>query len=167
VNIEDLAGLVVLDTWILNRDRFWIDPASGRPRRNLGNVFFADAVDRPGKHRLVAMDHSECLRRGRSTLARAIPSIDAEQLDELHGLFPEFVPHVLRARVGRFVQQLGAVSDATIAAIVKGLPEAWLPAGATRDELAGFCARRAAFVAANIEAWLEGPCAWQTILFPS
>jgi hypothetical protein len=41
-NQEALTRLVVFDTWVLNRDRYFVDPVLGRERYD--NVFFAAGV---------------------------------------------------------------------------------------------------------------------------
>lgn len=40
-NLDALAGLIVLDTWLRNHDRYY-DNGSGIPRRNERNVFLQD-----------------------------------------------------------------------------------------------------------------------------
>jgi hypothetical protein len=57
-NPDAMSGLVVLDTWLLNCDRF--RPEAGRTRRNTRNVFLTARDASRGKLRVIAMDHTHC-----------------------------------------------------------------------------------------------------------
>lgn len=71
-NPEDIAKLVVFDTWTLNCDRH---PPKGVVRKpNKDNVFLSGEGARPGRFRLIAMDHTHCFTSpnasGRSIVSR-------------------------------------------------------------------------------------------------
>lgn len=152
-NPEALAGMVVLDTWLRNLDRF----SESAKRRNLGNVFLSEE-DRRGLD-VLAIDHTECVRCGRELTSRQL-RIGEEREAEPYGLFPEFVPYVTPARVERYATRLAAFEQADADAVVREIPAAWLDAS-LRPEVPGFCARRARHVSAHIMDWLTRACAWQ------
>lgn len=153
-NPEALAGLVVLDTWLRNVDRFCKEPR----RKNLGNVFLSE--EHPDGLEVLAIDHTECIRFGRELTRRQL-GIEQEQETALYGLFPEFVAHVTRERAQRYVEHLGTFEEAVAVKVVGEIPPAWLN-DSVRPELPGFCMRRARYVAAHIMDWLALACAWQT-----
>jgi hypothetical protein len=154
-NPEALAGMVVLDTWLRNLDRF----CERARRRNLGNVFLSE--EDPSGIDMLAIDHTECIRCGRELTLRQM-HIDQEREAELYGLFPEFVPHVTRERAERYGTRLAACQEAVADMVLSEIPVAWLDAS-VRPELPGFCARRARHVSSHIMDWLARACPWQNL----
>lgn len=59
-NADAISGLVVIDTWLRNTDRYFL-PLN---RVNLGNVFFSRESSEDGKLSLRAMDFSNAIQYG-------------------------------------------------------------------------------------------------------
>ena len=77
VNPSDITKLVILDTWLLNADRYPPDGLARKP--NYDNVFLAyDSATK--KKRLLAMDFTECLKTG-SSLSSSINNVSAQIAD--------------------------------------------------------------------------------------
>ncbi|MFZ5890014.1 MAG: HipA family kinase [Myxococcota bacterium] len=145
-NPDTLAGLIVLDTWLLNCDRY--RPEGERVRRNFRNVFLADGSTK-GKVRVVAMDHTHVFACGR-TLTKTIKNIDRVQDERLYGHFPEFAGHVTHDAVRVYATRLRSLSQADVDTLLHGVPGPWRPSADVTDAVREFLAGRAAFVSRNI-----------------
>jgi hypothetical protein len=150
-NPEALAGLIVLDTWLMNCDRF--RPEGDRIKRNTRNVFLTTRGAAKGKLRVVAMDHTHCFTCGRS-LTPAIRGIDRVQDPRLYGHFPEFSQHVTHSAVRGFAARLGEMDRPVASRFMAGVPRAWDIREDTRTALAEFLCDRAAFLRSNIRTML-------------
>lgn len=155
-----VAGLVVVDTWLRNPDRYF--PRTP-PRRNCGNVFFAANEYRRGSYRLVAMDFTACLRQDGELTMKSLAIVNEKQ-EAVFGLFPEFEALVKRDSVRAAAYRLLQATEAEMMTLVKEIPKPWLPDGDVRASLPGFLSRRAKFVADRVEQWLEALCKWQGVL---
>jgi hypothetical protein len=67
-NCDDVARLVVFDTWTLNCDRH--PPNLSERKPNYDNVFLSEEGAARGRFRLVAMDHTHCFTCGRDLTKR-------------------------------------------------------------------------------------------------
>jgi len=150
-NPDALSGLIVLDTWLLNCDRF--RPEADHTRRNTRNVFLTERDAGKGKLRVVAMDHTHCFTCG-SSLTTAIRSIDRVQDARIYGHFPEFQPFVTHEAVRQFCARLGSLTKAVAGSFVAGAPRAWDIRDDVRAALVDFLADRAAFLAPRLRAML-------------
>lgn len=139
VNPDDLAGLVLLDLWTLNCDRYRPEPEP--PRVAVRNVFLSRHLAPEGKLRLVAMDHTHILTCG-GPLTPAIAQIDRIQSRIRFGLFPGFVPHVTWARALAARGRLAAVAPEAIKAVVARVPREWQVDAATREAIGRFLLQR-------------------------
>lgn len=155
---EHIAGLVVLDTWLRNPDRYSV--RGGKPRQNLRNVFLReDGVPR-GSFRLLAIDHTHVIRRD-SELTKQCLSIDREREGVVYGLFPEFSNRIDLEDLELFVERLSRLARTNdIDDLVSRTPKQWLPEGQVRQDLPGFLKRRATHVATHVETWLATECKW-------
>lgn len=160
-NIQDVAGLVVFDTWTRNRDRY-VD-VNGRIRSNLGNVFLCEEGAKPGKYILLAIDHTACFR-GDIELTARIKNIDAIKDTTIYGLFDDFKPFVSRDRVEPFATRLQSISKKDVDPILDDVPDQWQMSAPIREALRELILQRAIFVGQNIENWLDIECNWQPIL---
>jgi hypothetical protein len=152
-NVEDLAGLVVLDTWIRNRDRYL--QHRGETRRNLRNVFLADG-ERAAKYVVYAIDHTHCVRT-EVLLAQSDFQLARDPL--LFGLFPEMSALITEPDVDEFSSRLRSFTPSIARKIIAKIPDPWL-ARELRGDLATFLMDRAMFVAAHVKTWMEPSCAW-------
>lgn len=161
-NPEAIGGLVILDMWTRNHDRYL--ESGGTERRNVRNVFFSAEGARKGRYRLLAMDHSECLRPGQRFVARGLFGIDAVRDERLYGLFPAFRGKVTRKAVRDVLARLAQFREHDFDAAASGIPAAWSLRGQTREAMRSFCVDRAKFLIEVAERILEGPCGWQMVL---
>jgi hypothetical protein len=148
-NSSDISGLVVLDTWILNCDRY---APQGR-RMNRDNVFF---VQYPGGRKdvlLKAIDFTHAFTCGRE-INRRLGFIDNVQDDNIYGLFPEFESFVDRDQVRRFSTRLGQFSRETADEFIARVPQAWEVNDEARGAWASMLSGWARFVSETIEARL-------------
>ncbi len=145
-NTDALAGLVVLDTWLLNCDRY--RPEGEHVRRNTRNVFLADATTK-GKVRVIAMDHTHILTCGRA-LSKSIAHIDRVRDERLYGHFAEFACSIELGDLRRYASRLRSFGQADANALLSGVPVPWRPSGDVLDAVKGFLAQRAAFVGENV-----------------
>ena len=150
-NPETLAGLVVLDTWLLNCDRY--RPEGETTRRNTRNVYLSAQDAAKGKYRIVAMDHTHCFTCGRA-LTKAIGNIERVQDARVYGHFPEFRPYLSHDGVRRFAHRLASLTKPTVEGFLAAVPRAWEPAPDVRAALAEFIKDRAGFLGQNVRQML-------------
>lgn len=123
VNPQDLARLVVFDTWTVNCDRWrpCTHPSGGR--RNDRNVLLSRTGAPHGQFVLMPIDHGCCFRcqfdLTPPTLRRAATD------DTLYGLFPEFRGRVLREDALRAAGELQSLSRDAISTALDGVPREW------------------------------------------
>ncbi len=146
-NPSDLAGLVVLDSWIRNCDRHC--PARKPARVNRGNVFFSRLATREGTFRLVAMDHTHVITCGRP-LTPAVSQIDFVKDETVYGLFPEFVDAIEQCDLQDACTRLAAISKAAIIDAVTAVPTGWAVDTATRHAITELLIERRNFVAESL-----------------
>jgi len=151
VNPSACAGLVVLDTWIRNCDRY--RPDERETRCNYRNVFLSGADAPRGKFNLVAMDHTHCLACGWE-LTPKISHIDNVKDARLYGHFPGFKKYVTRQAVGTYATRLGAFTPSDAQRFLGQIPNPWHVQSAVKSAVAEFLSQRAHFVAKNIHEML-------------
>ncbi len=150
-NPEALAGIVVLDTWLLNCDRY---RAEGETvRRNTRNVFLSEEGAGKGKFKVTAMDHTHILMCGRQ-LTKAIGHIDRVKDERLFGNFPEFREYLSHQSVRLYADQLLTFTRPRADALLSDIPQPWSPAADVRAALVAFLSERARFVGQNIRKML-------------
>ena len=150
VRPETVSGLVALDTWIRNCDRYRPAP---NLRVNRDNVFLAWETEPERGLVLKAIDHTHAFTCGRGLTAR-ISHLDEIRDTTVFGRFPEFEPllnpeHV-RAAAGRLDQMDRAIAERFVAQV----PSEWQVEATVREAWVRFIVERAAFVAANLVTWL-------------
>ncbi len=154
-NAQDLVGLVVLDTWLLNCDRYReSDPVRRRER----NVFFSWEAATPSKIRALAIDHTHCFTCGKELRARRLSNIDLILSDEVFGLFPEFKSLVTHDTLEPFMDRLDSFSAEDAAGIVADVPDEWGWSPEIGRAMGDFLVRRAAFLAAHLPGTLGQLC---------
>ena len=133
---NDVAKLVVFDTWIRNTDRYSPGVANSD---NLLTV-------RRGNQRnydLTPIDHTHCFFE----LMLDASMDDAAFRDGgVYGDFPEFTPFLTRTAVGGALDRLSKLDRDFVDEIVAGTPQAWGLGASAAKRLADFICRRAAFV---------------------
>jgi hypothetical protein len=157
VNPDDLARLVLFDTWTLNCDRHPPELAARKP--NYDNVFLSEERADAGRFRLVAMDHTHCFTCGRD-LRQPVATIGRIKDERVYGLFPGFVStlQARRAVVEAGAEVLRAFDRDRCRKIVESIPVEWSVDDAARDGLCELVCQRAAFVADHMTEWLAPTC---------
>ena len=156
-NLDDVARLVVFDSWSLNCDRHPPDPSVRKA--NFDNVFLSEDQAPEGCFRLVAMDHTHCFTCGRD-LAKPIATIKRTKDERVYGLFPGFVL-VLQGRrdiVRHAAGRLRGFDAGTCREIVESIPPEWEVDAEARSALCDLICQRAGFVADNVVGWLAPTC---------
>jgi hypothetical protein len=148
-NMEAITGLVVLDTWILNCDRY----APNGTRVNRDNVFFGRTNPRQDGFVLMAIDHTHGFACGRE-LNRRLGFIDMLQEPNVYGLFPEFQRHITREHLHQCIQQLRMITPDVVEEAVGQIPGEWQVNNQARHALRTFLYERAQYVVENIETKL-------------
>jgi hypothetical protein len=150
-NPDDIAALVVLDTWLLNCDRYprvpRVDPpphpAAGWRRPNRGNVLLEwEGTDRRRPRRLLAMDFTHAFTAGHE-LSPRVAHIESIQDSGIYGCFPEFRPFLTEEAVRSATMRLRDVSSALVGPIVEAIPGAWQVGPDAREALVGLLCERA------------------------
>jgi hypothetical protein len=158
VNPEDIARLVVFDTWTLNCDRHHQDVTVRKP--NYDNVYLSSEGVEGGKRRLIAMDHGLCFIRSGEYLTPKLSHIDKVQDEHVYGLFPEFRGRLREDIVIECVARLREMGTTTAAEIIGTVPYQWEVPQEARQAWSNLVYRRAGFVADNIQKWIESVVPW-------
>ena len=108
-NPDAILGLVVVDTWLRNTDRYYLP----KGRVNWDNVFFSKESSEEGKLSLRAMDFSHAIQYG-GELTTGVSSIINIKDDEVYGMFPGFRKKLSRDAIRHFASVLGGVSRSQI-----------------------------------------------------
>jgi hypothetical protein len=149
-NLEDISRLVVLDTWIRNCDRHRPEP---NLRVNRDNVFLAwESAPERGLF-VKAMDQTHAFTCGRE-LTRRLGDLDNVRDTTIFGCFPEFVLLLDREHVQSTSFRLGEMDGPQAERVVARVPAEWQVEAPVRQAWSRFIVERAAFVAANMAAWL-------------
>jgi HipA-like kinase len=117
-NLDDLTRLVVFDTWVRNCDRHPPDLATRKP--NYANVYLAD-TDRPGRSRLVAIDHTHCFDCGRD-FSEHLSDIDKVKDEATYGLFPTFTRFLDPGTLAWAKATLGSLTAEVMAGVLSQVP---------------------------------------------
>ena len=151
VNPQVCAGLVVLDTWIRNCDRY--RPDERETRCNYRNVFLSGTDAPRGKFRLVAMDHTHCLVCGWELTAK-IGHIDSTKDGRLYGHFPAFRKYITEDAVRTYATRLSAFRSSDAQQFLGQMPSLWQVQAPVKSAVVEFLSQRALFVAENIHQML-------------
>ncbi len=143
-NLNAVAGLVVLDTWIRNRDRYCC--GQGHVRCHPDNVFLSAHGAPAKKLVLKAVDHTHCFSGG-GTLGPDLGRIDCIRDARVYGLFPAFRPHATYDAVVCWTEKLRTASEEDVQRIVDAIPREWEVDSATRQAMVRFVIERAGYVA--------------------
>lgn len=149
---DAISGLVVIDTWLRNTDRYSLSPN----RVNLDNVFFSRESSEDSKLSLRAMDFSHAIQYGGELTIR-VSSIDKVKDEAVYGLFPEFRKKITRDAIQHFASILSDLSRNQIEGVVGLVPQEWQLETSVRSALADYLVQRAKFVAESIESKLFDP----------
>lgn len=161
-NPDVIAGLVILDTWILNCDRYRV--RGNEIRRNHRNVFLSAKSAARGRFRLVAMDHTHAFSCGAELTASKLRRIELIKSVEVFGLFPEFIGFVTPSRVEPLIAKLESFTRDQAHPLVADVPGAWGWNATLGTAMQEFLVDRAHFLAGALPDMLATSCAWDPVL---
>ncbi|MCI0361351.1 MAG: hypothetical protein L0211_22945 [Planctomycetaceae bacterium] len=146
-NAQQIARVVVLDTWLRNQDRHH---PSGT-LRNYDNVFLSAEAQQAGKLALRAIDHSHCLLASPTPIvtlnAHELRSAALREDPSIYGFFPEFRDFCDLAELDSALADLAAFNAAEAGELVSDLPAQWQVSGDLRQALMDFLVARSQYVA--------------------
>ena len=122
LNPEDVARMVVFDTWVLNADRFRPQGMQRKPNRE--NVFLSTRDDILDRYRLLAIDHTHCFANG-AELSVKVRSLQYVRDGRLYGLFPEFEPYFLARYAKQAIEKFREISTTMIDRVLASVPPEW------------------------------------------
>jgi len=143
-----IPGIVVLDTWLRNPDRYPPPGTHWKPRPD--NVFLSVEKGSADPPVLKAIDHSACLAWGKD-LTEALAHIHTVRDDRLYGLFPLFRPFVTRISIRPWLLRLAVFDQHLGASLVDTIPTEWNLTTKVRRAIVELLSRRASYVADTIE----------------
>jgi hypothetical protein len=151
-NPGDLVGLVVVDTWLRNPDRYC--PDGERIRRNVGNVLLSEEGAPPGHYVVTAMDFSHAVSGGRGFDASCW-GIDAIRDERVYGCFPEFQPFLSAGYLRPFLDRLRGKMRDFMDMQVGRIPTVWGLRREDRAKLVEFVVQRASHLGDTLERRLR------------
>lgn len=141
-NPEDIAKLVVFDTWIRNTDRY--DEVS--EHHNSDNYLLRQ-IGNSAKYELIVIDHSHCFSED------SLNDInDWEELtldNTVFGIFPEFQPYLSKTNVEKALEKLSSLGSEHVTEILNSIPVELGLRMTTKDSLQKFICERASFLVEN------------------
>jgi hypothetical protein len=146
-NPNDVAGMVVFDTWTQNCDRYF--PREGQsPRLNLDNVFLSRDGG-PGTYPVLKpIDHGCCFTCDRELTPRNLSNV----MDEtVYGWFPGFTGRVRREDALPFVGRVESITRAEVEHAIACIPAAWKVEAAARTAWADWILARGARIRRIVE----------------
>lgn len=146
-NPEDVARLIVFDTWTQNCDRY-LPREGGVPRTNLGNVFLSRDGVGGGRFTLKAIDQGCCFTCDRELTTR---NLSATTDEHIYGFFPGFRVLARRDTALRAVDRLESITPQLIASFVSRIPDGWDVTAPVRGRLCDWIHARAMWVRRIIE----------------
>ncbi|WP_146770248.1 HipA family kinase [Mesorhizobium hawassense] len=144
---NDLARLIVFDTWIRNGDRCFPTEAEGVYNLNRDNLLFETLGDR--LYRLAPIDHSHCIVDVQFDTAELRDQALIRD-ENVYGFFPEFRPYISAGAVAEAVQAMLSINRAALDEIVNSVPPEWGLGAQERLDLASFFEQRADFLAQSL-----------------
>lgn len=151
-NLEDIARLIVFDTWVRNCDRHRPADDEEPVRVNRDNVFLSEEGAAPGKFILKAIDHGHIFTCGKP-LNRDLANIARVKDDRLYGLFPFFRKHVTAEQIAQVaVVELKNVHDDLWGDLLDTLPDAWQVTLDAKRAINRLLLERARYLADNLES---------------
>lgn len=156
-NPKDIAGLVLLDTWIGNPDRHPRRPRDATisqwTRQNLDNVLLEILPN--NRRSLVAMDFTVCLHCRDGGLRNSYPE-NLVRDEGIYGLFPELEPFVTAASLRPFLDRLRDSGLAQqVVETTERIPSEWQVDVRTRNAVCEYLVARAAYLVDNFPTNLE------------
>lgn len=144
--IEDVASLVVFDTWIRNWDRCYNGDV------NSDNLLYVQASR--NKYHLTPIDHSNCFIGAEAEFPAGAAPENWIFDTGVYGKFPEFDQYITAKSTLDALSRLQRLDRAFVAEVVNSVPLEWGLAGAAKLSLIDFICSRAAYVVDMLGAQL-------------
>ena len=149
-NPDDLARLVVFDTWIRNSDRYPPDTYSAEIQPNLDNLMFRRSRrDKALRYDLIVFDHTHAFS------SSGFEGLHDRQLisdDEVYGFFPPFKQYMSLRAIKSATDQLRKIDASDVKTLLDAVPSGWGVTIELKRKWSDFIYERAQFVAETIEA---------------
>lgn len=146
-NLDDLAKIIVFDTWTKNCDRHGPGLGkAGEARENLDNLFLSEENAPKGKFVLKPIDFGHIITCGRELNAR-IANIDSIREERVYGFFPFFDGHVSRDHIIEESERLRTINNDQWQDLIADLPADWNVNDETKEAIDRFLIGRARFLA--------------------
>jgi hypothetical protein len=142
-NPQDAGLLILLDTWLLNCDRY--PPNLDARKPNWDNVFLSAQEAPTGRFHFTAFDHTHCFSCGRNLDAN-LARIDNVKDPRVYGNFPQFADFLDRDLMRESALRLGTISRTMIESLVGDIDSDWQVSSAGRRALVELVYERAGFV---------------------
>jgi hypothetical protein len=149
-NPEAFSRLVVLDTLLLNVDRYSVRE-DGTVRKNADNLLLCEAGAVPGKFILKAIDHGHAFL-GPAWKVPDLRKIDNVRDSRVFGLFPEFQTELEQKEVSETLRRAVAVTD--FDECFQEVPKEWSLSAQEKAAIAEFLKLRATFLLRELPASL-------------
>ncbi len=146
-NLNDLAKIIVFDTWTKNCDRY--GPGLGKAggtRENLDNLFLSAENASKGKFVLKPIDFGHIITCGRE-LTPHIADIGSIREERVYGFFPFFKSHVSRDSIIEESERLRTIRNEVWKDLIADLPADWNVSNEIKVAIDRFLAGRARFLA--------------------
>lgn len=142
---DDIAKLVVFDTWVRNSDRFPTEGNHNNSTSNLDNLLLS-----PDKRmvQMIVIDHTHIFVEG--TLDDDLGNDELIEEKTVFGLFDQFRPHLNHTNVTKSLEKLASIDSDTIWEILGTVPIEWDMTNRTKENLADFLLQRAE----KLPSWL-------------
>ncbi|MGN6209456.1 HipA family kinase [Asticcacaulis sp.] len=147
---EDIARLVVFDTWIRNEDRCPPEASLDDKPANLDNLMFARSRESGGslKYDLIVFDHTHAFSNAGYEGLEDEALIEA---DGVYGFFPAFRPYMTQAAIKAATDRLGQVDEGQVQSLLDAVPPDWGVTARLKHSWRNLIFRRARYVAGTIE----------------
>ena len=148
-NPNDIARLVVFDTWVLNEDRYPPDNAFDEKPPNLDNLMFARRRGgRRLKYDLIVFDHTHAFSNAGYD---GLDDGGRVTADGVYGFFPLFKPYMTYDAIKAATDRLREVDADEVQTLLDAVPADWGLTGALKRVWHVLICERAQFVADTIE----------------
>lgn len=153
-NQDMIPAIVVLDTWLINLDRFCRKPDGASRFNNPGNLLLGTSGARKGKFLIVAIDFGYALG-GPSWSARRLSAIGTIEDDTIYGCFPAFQPYMRRCWLKAVTVRLREFDEDVARGFLADVPSEWGLTSSAGDAVVEFLKRRAVHVAEKFDGMIH------------
>jgi len=152
INPEMMTGIIVLDTWLLNRDRF--SKECELPLRTQSpayrNVFLSRIGPETGALKLYAIDQTHCFEGDIFQLCTqsAVPWLESR---ELFGNFPSWRDYITVSAIDEYCHKLQSLHPGAAASILRRVPGDWRISQDDVRRISDWIMRRAEFLGRHLK----------------